>query len=118
MAQLLQKTEEIQLNAKLSELKLEIKDKEQLLKEKDREAQDREREYAAEIAKLKQEVENRELLMKKQGEDKEMSLKTLKEGSLMQKRMTHNMQMEMRIMSGVLHNLGLEMFTRQQESLK
>lgn len=57
-------------------------------------------------------MESKDRMLKKQGEDKEQSIRSLKEGSLMSKRMNTNMQNEMRIMSGVFHNMGYEMFTR------
>lgn len=110
----MKKNEEIQLNALVSELKLDIKEKENTIKDLERELENKGKEYQANIDKLKNELSSKEALVKKVKEDKELTSKHFKEGSLMSRRLINNQQKEMRIMSGVFHNLAYEMLFKQQ----
>ena len=94
LAQIVKKTEEVQLNALVSELKLQVREKEAAA-----------RELEARLAAREQELQ-RAL------EEQAAQTKNAREGSLTSKRQAENLQREARIMSGVIHSMGLEMFMR------
>lgn len=98
------------MNAQISELKLEIKEKESQIKELQRDLEIKDREHLTVIDALKAEITKKDQLMKQVRDEKENTIRSFKEGSLLSKRMNANMQKEMSIMSGVIHNIAYELY--------
>ncbi|CDW90673.1 UNKNOWN [Stylonychia lemnae] len=116
MAQLIKQNEEIQLNAIVSELKLEIKDKENTIKDLQRDLESKDKDYQLQLEKLKLEVQSKEQNMKRLSEDKNKEIGLHKETGLNSKRLLDNIRKEQSIMSGVFHNIAMELFQKQLSS--
>ncbi len=76
----------------------------------EKEYQLKEKEYTRDVERLQQELALREQENQKLQVDKDKELRAIRERGVMSKKYMDNIQREQRIMSGVLHRMGLELF--------
>ena len=114
MAQLLKKTDELQVSAQVSDLNLQLREKDLLIKDLEHKYALRERELSLELDRAKDEIKLRELEIVKKQQQFEREKKSLQESGLASKRLQANLEREQRVMAGVIHRLGFEVFKDRQ----
>lgn len=110
MAQLQKRNDELVVNSQVSELKMEVKEKEFRIKEIEKEFLLRQKELLHDIEKLQSEVKAKELENQRLVADKEKEMKAIRDRGVMSKRYMENIQKEQRIMSGVFHKMGMDLY--------
>ena len=116
IAQLLKKQDEIELSKQLTELTFQLREKDIHVTQVERQCQIRELELQRELERAQSLVKIKEGELTIQKAQWEKEKKALAESGVGSRRMQENTLREQRIMSQVVHKLGLELFKERNSA--